>query len=113
MAHLPVSVVTARCIAVSTTQVMRSCLRASHRQTRQPVTADWNVSCPIQDGAGAFIVEEGWARQFSTSELQADLQPVDRLQGPQETSVGTPAASSARLCQLQPVPVHLQEGALH
>jgi len=79
---------------------MRSCLRASHRQTRQPVTVDWNVSCPIQDGADASIAEEGRARQFSASELQADLQPVDRLQGPRETSVGTPAASSARLCQL-------------
>jgi len=39
-------VVTARCIAVSTTDVMRSCLRGSHRQTRQPVTADCNVSYP-------------------------------------------------------------------
>jgi len=56
---------------------MRSCLRASHRQTRQPVTVDWNVSCPIQDGADASIAEEGRARQFSASELQADLQPVD------------------------------------
>jgi len=92
---------------------MRSCLRASHRQTRQPVTADWKVSCPIQDGARASIAEEGRARQFSTSELQADLHPVGCLQGPRETGVGTPAASSARLCQLQPVPVRLQEGALH
>ena len=48
--------------------------RHRHRQTRQPVTAD----CPIQDGAGASIAEEGWARQLSASELQADLQPVDR-----------------------------------
>ena len=92
---------------------MRSCLRSSHRQTRQPVTADWNVSCQIQDGIGASTAEEGRARQFSTSELQADLQPVDRLQGPRETGVGTPAASSTRLCQLQPVLVRLQEGALH
>jgi len=80
------------------TQVMRLCFPASHRQTRQPVTADWNVYCPIQDGAGAFIAEEGRARHFSASELQADLQPVDRLHGSRETSVGMHAASSARLC---------------
>ena len=71
------------------------------------------VSCPIQNGAGAFFAEEGRAQQFSASELKADLQPVDRFQGPRETGVSTPAASSARLCQLQPVPVRLQEGAFH
>ena len=92
---------------------MRSCPRASHRQARQPVAADWKVSCLIQDGAGASTAEEGRARQFSASELQADLQPVDRLQIPLETGVGMPAASSAQLCQLQPVPVRLQEGAFH
>jgi len=63
---------------------------------------------PITGTIGCTDEGEIWRR-----ELQADLQPVDRLQGPRETSVGMPAASSARLCQLQPVPVRLQEGALH
>ena len=53
---------------------MRSRVRASHWQTRQPVTADWKVSYPTQESAGASTAEEGQARQFTASELQADLQ---------------------------------------
>jgi len=47
------------------------------------------------------------------SSLPANYRPIDRVQGPRETGVDTPAPSSARLCQLQSVPVRLQEGALH
>jgi len=62
------------------------------------------VSCPIQESAGASTAEEGRARQFTASELQADLQLADRVQGPGETRVGTPAAhllSSANFSQFQ------------
>ena len=45
----------------------------SHCQTRQPVTADWKVSCLIQESAYASTAAEGWARHFTASELQADL----------------------------------------
>ena len=82
------------------TEVLRSRVLASHCQTCQPVTADWKVSCPIKESAGASTAEEGRARQFTASELQADLQLVDRVQGPGETRVGTPAAPPAQLCQL-------------
>jgi len=75
----------------------------------RPVTADWKVSCPIQESAGASTAEEGRARQFTASELQADLQPADRVQGPGETRVGTPAVPPAQICQLQPVPVCIQK----
>jgi len=71
------------------------------------------VSCPIQESAGASTAEEGRARQFTASELQADLQLADRVQGPGETRVGTPAAPPAQLCQLQPVPVCIQKGTFH
>ena len=52
----------------------------------------WKGSWPIQESAGACTAEEGRARQFTASELQADLQPADRVVGPGETRVGTPAA---------------------
>jgi len=67
---------------VLATQIMCARLRTSHSQARQPVTAVWKVSCPIQDSTGAFIAEEGRARQFSTSELPADHQSVNRVEGP-------------------------------
>ena len=70
-----------------------------HWQTLQPVTADWKVSCPIQESADASTAEEGRARQFTASEIQADLQPADRVKGPGKTHVGTPAAPPAQLCQ--------------
>ena len=43
----------------------------------------------------------------------ADLQPADRVQGPGETRVSTPAAPPAQLCQLQPVPVCIQKGTFY
>ena len=92
-----VQVVTTRCPSVLVTQVVCSRVAASHCQTRKPVTADWKVSCPIQESAGASTAEEGRARQYTASELQADLQPADRVQGPGETRVGTPAAPLAQL----------------
>ena len=98
---------------VLVTEVVRARVHTSHCQTRQCVTADWKVSCPIQESAGASTAEEGQTRQFTASELQADLQPADRVQGPGETHVGTPAAPPAQLCQLQPVPVGIQEGTFH
>ena len=79
------------------TEVVCSRVLTSHCQTRQPVTADWKVSCPIQESAGASTAEEGRARQFTANELQADLQPADRVQGPGETRIGTPAAPLAQL----------------
>jgi len=99
-----VQVVTTRCPAVLFTEVMHSHVHTSHCQTCQPVTADWKVSCPIQESAGASTVEEGRAQQFTASELQADLQPANRVQGPRETRSGTPAAhllSSANFSQFQ------------
>ena len=84
-----VQVVTTRCPAVLVTEVVHARVHTSHCQTRQRVTADWKVSCPIQESAGASTAEEGQARQFTASELQADLQPADRVQGPGETHVGT------------------------
>ena len=90
-----VQVVTTRCSAVLLTEVVCSRVLTSHCQTRQPVTAYWKVSCPIQESAGAHTAEEGRARQFTASELQADLQPADGVQGPGETRVGT----TAQLCQ--------------
>jgi len=38
-------VVTTRCPAALVTEVIRSRVHTSHCQTRQPVTADWKVSC--------------------------------------------------------------------
>jgi len=101
------------------TEVVRSRVCASHCQTRQPVTADWKVSCPIQESAGASTAKKSRARQFtavhdctvdgrkfcaSAHKLQADLQPADRVQGPGETRVGTPSAhllSSANFSKFQ------------
>ena len=85
------------------TEVLRSHVHTSHCQTRQPVTADWKLSCPIQESAGASTAEKG----------RADLQPADHVQGPGETRVGTPVAPPAQLCQLQPVPVGIQKGTFH
>ena len=55
------------------TEVVCSRVHTSHCQTRQPVTADWKVSCPIQESTVASTAEEGRARQFTASELQANL----------------------------------------
>jgi len=60
--HHAVQVITARCTAMSTAQVMHSCLCTCHCQTRQPIAADWKVSCPVQESAGATTAEESWAR---------------------------------------------------
>ena len=57
-------------------------LRSSHSQARQPVAVVWEVPCRTQDSAGASTAEEGRAPQFSASELQADLQSVNRVEGP-------------------------------
>jgi len=98
---------------VLVTEIVRSRVHTSHCQNRQPVTADWKVSCPIQESAGASTAEEGRARQFTASELQADLKSADRVQSPGETRVSTPVAPPAQLSQLQPVPVGIQKGTFH
>ena len=95
-----IQVVTTRCPTDLVTEIVGSHVCASHCQTHQPVTADWKVFCRIQESAGASTAEEGRARQFTVSELQADLQPADHVQGPGETRVGTAAAPPAQLCQL-------------
>jgi len=46
---------------------------------RLAVTADWKVSCPIKESAGAPIAEEGHALQFTASEQQAEI-PLRWLQ---------------------------------
>ena len=80
-------VVITRCPAVLLAQVVRSRVHISHCQTRQPVTADWKVSCPIQNSTGASSAEEG-----GLDSSQADLQLADRVQGLRKTRVGMPAA---------------------
>ena len=90
---------------------MHSCVHSSLCHTLQP--AEWKVHCLIHESTTASITEEGRAHQFTASELQADLQPAGRVQGPGETRVGTAAAPPAQLCQLQPVPVCMQEKTFH
>jgi len=81
-----VHVVTARRTALTAVRARYS----SHVRTyshqpepsRQPVTAVSKVSCPTQDSTGVSIAEEGRVRQFSAREVQADLQSVNRVEGP-------------------------------
>jgi len=50
---------------------------------------------------------------FLEVQLQANLEPVYSFQGSQEACVDLPASTPVGLCQLQPVPVSLQEVAFH
>jgi len=59
------------------------------------------ISGMIQDSVGASTAEEGRARQFTASELQADLQPDDRIQGPGQTRLRPHLLSSANFSQFQ------------
>jgi len=57
-------------------------LLTSHRQSRQPIDADWNVSFEIQASAGTATTEEGWTRPLIARELKAHIQSVNRLEYP-------------------------------
>jgi len=59
------------------------------------------ISGMIQDSVGASTAEEGRARQFTASELQADLQPDDRVQGPGQTRLRPHLLSSANFSQFK------------
>jgi len=51
-------------------------------------------------------------KKVITGELSADLESKHRVQDAGETCPGTSAATSARLRQLQPVPVGVQSWSL-
>jgi len=75
-------------------------IRSCHRQARQLVVPDRQVPVLFQARPGTAAAEEGWARQFITSELQADIQLVDHIEDTGTTGVDAPEASSIRLLQL-------------
>jgi len=54
-------------------------LLTSHRQTRQTVFADRQVSCSLQTSAGVATAED-LVRQFNAGKLQADFQSVNRVE---------------------------------
>ena len=67
----------------------------------------------LQESPNVTTAEEARTRKFIAGELQANLKPVYSLKGVPEASVDSSASTSAELCQLQLVPVSLQEGAFH
>ena len=80
---------------------MCGCVRSScHRQARQLVVPDRQVPVLLQARRGTAAAEKGRARQFITSELQADIQLVDHIEDTGMTGVDAPEASSIRLLQL-------------
>jgi len=72
------------------------------------------VSCSSKSRLDWFYrPEEGQPRQFITGELQADIELVDCIQGTGATRFGMTLTSPAQLCQLQPVPVGVQDWSLN
>ena len=65
--------VPARRTAVLATQVMCGRVRSCHRQARHLVVPDRQVPVLLQARPGTAAAKEGRARQFITSELQADI----------------------------------------
>jgi len=82
-------------------------VHTSRCQTRQPVTADWKISCSIQERAGASTAEEGRARQFTASDHH------ELNMAPMENKQSSPAClyliALSKLTELQ-VPVNIQSG---
>jgi len=91
-------------------EIMCGRVRSCHRQARQLVIPDRQVTVLLQARPGTATAEEGQARQVITSELQADIQLVDHIEDTGMTGVDAPEASSIWLLQLQPVPVSVQDG---
>ena len=65
-------------------------VRSCHRQTCQRVVPDRKVPVLLQARPGTAAAEEGRARQFITSELQADIQLVDHIEDTGTTGVDAP-----------------------
>jgi len=57
---------------------------------------------------GAAATEEGGARQVVASQLQADIELIDSLQGARETCAGTSMSPPHQLQELQQAAVGLQ-----
>jgi len=75
-------------------------VHSCHRQARQLVVPDRQVPVLLQARPRTAAAEEGRARQFITSELQADIQLVDHIEDTGTTGVDSTEASSVRLLQL-------------
>ena len=82
-----VQVLAARRTAVLATQVMCGRDRSCHHQGRQLISRQ--VPVLLQARPGTAAAEEGRARQFITSELQADIQLVDLICSAHPTSAST------------------------
>jgi len=94
--------------ACLSTEGLRGSLRTGHHYTRQLVTADLKVPSTLQISAGAAATEEGGARQVVASQLQADIELINSLQGAPETHAGKSASPPHQLHKLQQAAVGLQ-----
>jgi len=93
--------ITARRSNMFLAQGMCRRLCTSHCQTRQPIVTCQELHSLVQLGPDAATTEEGKARQIVASQLQANVQPVDSLQGSGEADAGTSATSPDELREFQ------------